>query len=91
MKAIITIDPSHPNITLTKTTGGLFVWSDWTLSQLKKGLNSGKSLHQRQIKLVILMDALLLHLMQDGAAISLSLDRHYANFCQTPILFCRFH
>ena len=68
MKAIIIIDQSQPNIALTKTTVGLFVWSDWTLSQLKKGLNSGELLHQRQIRLVILMFVLLLHLMQDGAA-----------------------
>ena len=63
MKAIITIDSSQPNIVLTKTTGDLFVWSDWTLSQLERGLNSGESLHQRQIRLIISMFALLLHLM----------------------------
>ena len=65
MKAVIAIDLSQPNIALTKKTGGLFNWTDRTLSQLEKCLSNDETLQQKQIRLVISMFALLLYLMQD--------------------------
>ena len=67
MKAVIAIDLSQPNIALTKKTGGggLFNWTDRTLSQLEKCLSNDETLKQKQIRLVISMFALLFYLMQD--------------------------
>ena len=65
MKAVIAIDLSQPNIALTKKTGGLFNWTDRTLSQLKKCLSNDKTLQQKQIRLVISIFSLLFYLMQD--------------------------
>ena len=58
------IDPALSNV-LTRRSGGLFVWTEETISNLNEMKGGGASLEERQLKLVIGMLSLSLSLLLD--------------------------